>query len=189
GRVLPNIGAAGEGYAQQLLPGIIALTLMLTALQNVALPLVIEFSYTKEVEDRLLAPLSPAMVALEKVVFSTGRAIVAAVLILLLGEWILPHGLQTHGAHWWLFILLLIFGGFAVAAIGLVLGTLVPPILTYIVFAVSFRLLLSSCATFFSWQLHVCLRSLHVCTLFNSLTYVSEDMRGSFTGRPLVGSQ
>src|SRR5690625_7731774 len=54
GRVLPNIGAPSEGYAQQLVPGIIALTLMLTALQNVPLPLVIEFSYTKTIDNRLL---------------------------------------------------------------------------------------------------------------------------------------
>jgi len=188
GRVLPNIGAAGEGYAQQLLPGIIALTLMLTALQNVALPLVIEFSYTKEVEDRLLAPLSPAMVALEKVVFSTGRAIVAAVLILPLGEWILPHGLQTHGAHWWLFILLLIFGGFAGAAIGLVLGTLVPPNRINIVFAVALTPLIFTGATFYPWQLLDSLRWFQVITLFNPLTYVSEGMRGALTGMPHLGA-
>ncbi|MEO6955770.1 MAG: ABC transporter permease, partial [Antricoccus sp.] len=75
GRVLPQIGAAGPQYGAQLLPGIIALTLVLTALQNVALPLVIEFSFTKEIEDRLLAPLPPWAVGLEKVVFAASRAI------------------------------------------------------------------------------------------------------------------
>ena len=57
GRVLPEIGAARVGYGTHLLPGVMALTLVLTALQNTALPLVIEFSFTKEIEDRLLAPL------------------------------------------------------------------------------------------------------------------------------------
>ena len=47
GRVLPEIGAARPGYGTQLLPGVMALTLVLTALQNTALPLVIEFSFTK----------------------------------------------------------------------------------------------------------------------------------------------
>ena len=60
GRVLPEIGAAGPRLRDQLLPGIMALTLVLTALQNTALPLVIEFSFTKEIEDRLLAPLPRA---------------------------------------------------------------------------------------------------------------------------------
>ncbi|MEA2279697.1 MAG: type transport system permease protein, partial [Solirubrobacteraceae bacterium] len=57
GRVLPDIGAARGAYGTQLLPGVLALTLVLTSLQNTALPLVIEFSFTKEIEDRLLAPL------------------------------------------------------------------------------------------------------------------------------------
>lgn len=187
GRVLPNIGAAGEGYATQLLPGIIALTLMLTALQNVALPLVIEFSYTKEIEDRLLAPLSPTMVALEKIVFSTGRAIVAAALIVPLGEWILPHGLQTHGAHWGVFIVLLIVGGFAGASIGLVLGTLVPPNRINIVFAVALTPLIFTGATFYPWQLLDSLRWFQVITLFNPLTYVSEGMRAALTDTPHLG--
>ena len=52
GRVLPEIGAAQGDYGTQLLPGVLALTLALTALQNTALPLVIEFSFTKEIEDR-----------------------------------------------------------------------------------------------------------------------------------------
>ena len=63
GRVLPSIGAAGGNYGEQLLPGIVGLTLVLTALQNTALPLVIEFSFTKEIEDRLLAPLPAWAVA------------------------------------------------------------------------------------------------------------------------------
>ena len=56
GRVLPEIGAARGAYGTQLMPGVMALTLVLTSIQNTALPLVIEFSFTKEIEDRLLAP-------------------------------------------------------------------------------------------------------------------------------------
>ena len=58
GRVLPEIGAAPARLRRRsCCPASSALTLVLTALQNTALPLVIEFSFTKEIEDRLLAPL------------------------------------------------------------------------------------------------------------------------------------
>ena len=40
-----------------LLPRRVAFTAMLTALQSTAFPLVIEFCFTKEIEDRLLAPI------------------------------------------------------------------------------------------------------------------------------------
>ncbi|MGH3501330.1 MAG: ABC transporter permease [Nocardioidaceae bacterium] len=184
GRVLPEIGAAGPDYGSQLLPGIIALTLVLTALQNVALPLVIEFSFTKEIEDRLLAPLSPWAVAIEKMIFATGRAIVAAALILPLGALVLPGGLEVQGAHWELFVVLLLVGGFAGSAIGLVLGTLVPPNQINVVFAVALTPLIFTGATFYPWQGLSSLRWFQVITLANPLTYVSEGMRGSLTSAP-----
>lgn len=188
GRVLPEIGVAGPDYGDQLLPGIIALTLVLTALQNVALPLVIEFSFTKEIEDRLLAPLPPWAVGLEKVVFATGRAIVAAALILPLGAVILPGGLDLAETSWPVFLILLLVGGFAGGAIGLVLGTLVPPNQINVVFAVALTPLIFTGATFYPWQELSSLRWFQVITLFNPLTYVSEGMRGALTSAPHLGA-
>lgn len=184
GRVLPEIGAAGPQYGSQLLPGIIALTLVLTALQNVALPLVIEFSFTKEIEDRLLAPLAPTGVALEKVVFATLRAIIAAALILPLGALILPGGVEVASANWGLFAVLLVVGGFAGSSIGLVLGTLVPPNQINVVFAVALTPLIFTGATFYPWQALGNLPWFQVLILFNPLTYVSEGMRGTLTSAP-----
>lgn len=184
GRVLPEIGAAGPDYGAQLLPGIIALTLVLTGLQNVALPMVIEFSFTKEIEDRLLAPLPVSAVGLEKVVFATLRAIVAAALIIPLGTLILENGLDVHDAQWGLFVLLLLFGGFAGSAIGLVLGTIVAPNQINVVFAVALTPLIFTGATFYSWQALSALPWFQVVTLFNPLTYISEGMRAALTDTP-----
>src|SRR5690349_21410401 len=135
GRVLPEIGAARGAYGTQLLPGILALTLVLTALQNTALPLVIEFSFTREIEDRLLAPLPVPAVAAEKMVIAALRGLVAAVLILPLGALILPGGIDVSGASWPEFVGVLLVGSVAGAAVGLVLGTAVPPTRINIVFA------------------------------------------------------
>ncbi|HEY0493882.1 MAG TPA: ABC transporter permease, partial [Candidatus Dormibacteraeota bacterium] len=70
GRVLADLGFTRAGYAAQLFPGIVALTVAITAVQAVAFPLVIEFSFTKEIEDRLLAPIPTSLVAMEKIVFA-----------------------------------------------------------------------------------------------------------------------
>ena len=51
-----------------LVPGPGGLHRVLTGLQTTALPLVFDFSYSNEIEDRLLAPMPVAAVALEKVV-------------------------------------------------------------------------------------------------------------------------
>jgi ABC-2 type transport system permease protein len=184
GRVLPSIGAAGGNYGDQLLPGIVGLTLVLTALQNTALPLVIEFSFTREIEDRLLAPLPAWMVGLQKMVFAAARGIVAAVLVIPLAAVILPGGIDLSNANILGFLALLIFGGIAGAAVGLVLGTAVPPHRINVIFALVLTPLTFTGATFYPWAGLGKLQWFQDFTLINPLTYVSEGMRASLAGLP-----
>jgi ABC-2 type transport system permease protein len=188
GRVLPEIGAAGRGYGAQLLPGVIALTLLLTSLQATSLPLVIEFSFTKEIEDRLLAPLPAAFVGLQKIVVAAIRGLVAALLILPLGALILPGGLHLAGANWPAFAALLVAGSLVGASMGLVLGTSVDAQRINVVFAVVLTPLLFTGATFYPWQSLDHLRWFQVVTLVNPLTYLSEGMRSALTAIPTLGA-
>jgi ABC-2 type transport system permease protein len=169
------------------MPGIMALTLVLTALQNTALPLVIEFSFTKEIEDRLLAPLPVAAVGAQKVVIAALRAVVAALLILPLAELILPGGADLAGASWGAVAGVLILGSLAGGCMGLVLGTAVPPNRISVTFAIVLTPLLFTGASFYSWSALSQLRWFQVVTLFNPLTYVSEGLRASLTELPHLG--
>jgi ABC-2 type transport system permease protein len=184
GRVLPTIGQAGPSYGAQLLPGIIALTTFITALQNTSLPLVIEFSFTKEIEDRLLAPLSATLVGLEKVAFASIRAIIAALLIFPLAMIVLPAGVDWGAISVLPLAALLVAGAAAGAAVGLLLGTSVPANKINVVFAVVLTPLIFTGATFYPWQALGGLRWFQLLTLANPLTYVSEGMRGAMTGTP-----
>src|SRR5207237_5059312 len=89
GKVLSSLGYTRPGYAHLLFPGVVALTALLTALQSTALPLVLEFSFTKEIEDRLLAPIPVALVAVAKMVFAAMRSLIAAVCMFPIGVIIL----------------------------------------------------------------------------------------------------
>ena len=53
--IRPQVG--GSAIPTALLPGILAISLSLSAIQSVALPMVQDFGWTKEIEDRLLAPV------------------------------------------------------------------------------------------------------------------------------------
>ena len=178
GKVLGDLGYTQGDFAQVLFPGIVAFTAFLTALQNTALPLVIDFSYTKEIEDRLLAPLPTAMVAVEKIVFSSLRALVAAALIFPLGRLIL--GPLTIG---WsdvpLVALFLVLGSLVGSAVGLTLGTLVSASKINIVFALVLTPLLFTGSTQFPWSSLDRLRWFQVVCAVNPLTYVSEGVRGT----------
>ncbi len=188
GRVLPEIGAAGRSYGSQLMPGVLGLTLVLTALQNTALPLVIEFSFTKEIEDRLLAPLPTAAVAIQKMVIASLRGIVSALCILPLAQLILPGGIDLTGADWVSFTGVLLLGALAGGAMGLVLGTAVPPNRISVAFAIVLTPLIFTGAAFYPWPSLGRLQWFQDITLVNPLTYVSEGMRASLTGIPHLGS-
>ena len=188
GRVLPEIGAAGQGYGTLLLPGIIALTLFLTALQNTSLPLVIEFSYTKEIEDRLLAPLPAALIGVQKVVVAAVRGIVGALMILPLAAVILPGGVEFGDIYWPGFVAVMLVGALAGAALGLVLGTTIDARQINVVFAVVLTPLLFTGAAFYPWAALDSLRWFQVITLLNPLTYVSEGLRAAVTTAPHLGS-
>jgi len=187
GRVLPEIGSAGRGYGAQLMPGVMALTVVLTALQNTALPLVIEFSFTKEIEDRLLAPLPVAAVAVQKLIIAALRGIVAAVLILPLAALILPGGIDLSHASWLPWAGVLVLGAFTAGAMGLVLGTAVPANRISVAFAIVLTPLIFTGATFYPWQSLGHLQWFQVLTLLNPITYVSEGMRGTLSTLPHLG--
>src|SRR5204862_540985 len=68
GFLLPKMGLIPHDYTTLMLPGVIALSLTLSAIQSVALPMMQDFGFTKEIEDRLLAPVPIELVAVEKVV-------------------------------------------------------------------------------------------------------------------------
>ncbi|MDE3197848.1 MAG: ABC transporter permease, partial [Acidobacteriota bacterium] len=73
GKVMPGSGLAASNFATLMLPGIVALTGMIAAMQGVTLPLVLDLGYAREIDDRLLAPLPVWWVPLEKVLFASVR--------------------------------------------------------------------------------------------------------------------
>src|SRR5438270_10779556 len=126
GKVLGSLGYTRHGYANLLFPGLLALTSVLTALQTLAFPLVAEFGWTKEIEDRLLAPMPTSFVAAEKVLFALLRSLAATLIMI-------PLGILILGAISWrwpgfpLFVAGRVLGALGGAGFGLLVGTLLRP--------------------------------------------------------------
>ena len=57
GRVMVRSGYMPPAYKSLLLPGIMAISMVFTGMWAVAMPLIAEFQFTREIEDRLLAPM------------------------------------------------------------------------------------------------------------------------------------
>src|SRR3989454_4032845 len=98
--VFPKIGqgvgggrAGGESaFATILVAGVVGLSIMFQGIQSVALPMVQEFGYTKEIEDRVLAPLPVSLVAIGKVVAGAIQGLIAAPLVFPIAAVLHPTG-------------------------------------------------------------------------------------------------
>ncbi|MEU4894811.1 ABC transporter permease [Streptomyces sp. NPDC044780] len=177
GKVLGEIGMTQPGFQQVLLPGVVALNSFLVALQNTALPLAIDFSWTKEIEDRLLSPLPVGLVAVEKAIFGAMRGVIGALVMIPIGLWLLDDVSwplskmpETLG--------ILALGGLVGAAVGLTLGTLTPARHISIVFAMTLTPIMFTGATQFPWRSLEGVRWFQILCSVNPLTYVTEAMRG-----------
>ena len=67
GRVMTTSGLMPQAYKSLLLPRIMAISMVLAGIQAVAMPLIVEFQFSREIEDRLLAPIAVGWIAVEKV--------------------------------------------------------------------------------------------------------------------------
>lgn len=178
GKVLSELGYAQPGYAQILLPGMIALNAFLVSLQNTSFPLVLDFSFSREIEDRLLAPLPISWVAVEKMLFGALRGLFAAVLMVPIGMVMLGNINWNLGGLAFA-LLCMVLGSLSGAAVGLTVGAAVPPRRINIMFAVILAPLMFTGATQFPWAQLEHLRWFQVLCAINPLTYVSEGMRGA----------
>src|ERR1051325_6169345 len=93
GRVMVRSGYMPESYKSLLLPGIMAISMIFTGIWAVAMPLIAEFQFTREIEDRLLAPMQIAWVAIEKVMAGTLQAAVAG-LVVIPAAWLILRPVQ-----------------------------------------------------------------------------------------------
>ena len=82
GRVMVRSGYMPAAYKSLLLPGIMAISMVFTGVWAVAMPLIAEFQFTREIEDRLLAPMEISWVAIEKELFGTLQALISGLVVI-----------------------------------------------------------------------------------------------------------
>src|SRR5258708_9513699 len=75
GKVMVGSGYMPPSYKSLLLPGIISISMTFTGIWAVAMPLIAEFQWTREIEDRLLAPIDMEWIAVDKVIARSLQAL------------------------------------------------------------------------------------------------------------------
>jgi len=127
GFLMPRMGFVARGYSATLLAGVLALSISFAAIQSVALPLVTDFGFTKEIEDRLLSPVPTSLVALEKIAAGIMQALIAALFVLPVARLIMGPIAGLSVANALLILMAIILSAAAFSSFGLILGTAIAP--------------------------------------------------------------
>ena len=181
GYVMPRQGIVAPGYTNLLLPGILALSMTLSGMQSVALPLVIEFGWTKEIEDRLLAPISISGIAIEKILVGIIQSIIAGVIVLPLA-WLLM-GVSLHLQPFNLLLLFVVafLTSLLFSSLGMVIGTIAQPQQVGLIFQVLLGPMIFFGCAYYPWAaLHI-IPWFQYFVLINPLVYASEGFRAALT--------
>jgi ABC-2 type transport system permease protein len=164
---------------------VIGSVILFQGIQSVALPLVQEFGYTKEIEDRVLAPLRVEWVAIEKVVAGAVQCLLAALLVFPIARFV-PSTPADLTIHWPLLLTFLPLACVAASALGLTFGTVFDPRTVPLLFGVIIVPLTFLGCIYFSWQSLEAIRWLQIGVLANPLVYISEGLRGALTPVPTM---
>lgn len=195
--VMPKIGPGAGGppgglrggptFSTILVPGMVGSALLLQGMMAVTMPLIMEFSWERTIEDRVLAPVPVWLVALQKIVSGAIQALVAAVLVFPVVLLVHARGQAptVHVDNWPLFVVVMVAGALMAAAAGLLLGCLIDPRQMNVLFTLIVLPATMLGCVYYPWAALRHIRWLQIVVLVNPLVYVSEALRTVLT--PQVG--
>jgi ABC-2 type transport system permease protein len=179
GRVMVRSGYMPESYKTVLLPGIMAISMVFTGVWAVAMPLIAEFQFTREIEDRLLAPMEISWVAVEKVLAGTIQALVAGLMVIPCAWLILRPGVQFSLHSPVTFACVTVLVALFSASGGLALGCSIDQRHIGLMFSMVLTPMIFFGCTYFPWSALNSFPVLQKVVLVNPLAYASEGLRGT----------
>src|SRR5438093_7903458 len=152
GRVMTGSGMMPPEYKSLLLPGIIAISMVLSGIQAVAMPLVAEFQFTREIEDRLLAPMEIEWLAVEKVVAGMIQTLAAGLVVVPLAWLVMGSGVALDFGQPARFALMAVLVSCLASAIGLTLGCTVGQTQIGLMFSLVLAPMIMFGCTYYPWS-------------------------------------
>ena len=181
GFVMPRTGTIPADFANIILPGILGITTLAAGVQGTAIPLAWDLGTTREIQDRLLAPISLRLVMLEKIVMGMVESWVAGAFVFPVAYFIMRDNLSLELTSVGGLLLLVVLGGLAAATLGMVLGTIVEPMRFAMMFATIIIPMVFLGATYYPWASLSKIPWLQYLVLFNPLVYINEGYRAVLT--------
>ena len=179
GRVMVGSGYMPAEYKSLLLPGIMALSMVSAGIWSVAMPLIAEFQFTHEIEDRLLAPMDISWLAVEKVVAGMLQALAAGLTVIPAGWVLLEPGVELSLQTPFSFVLVAGLVALFSASGGLALGCSVGQAQVGLMFSMVVAPMIFFGCTYYPWSALANFPILQKAVLLNPMVYASEGLRGT----------
>lgn len=173
-------GAKAAEFSTLLVAGVVGISIIFQAIQAVALPLVQEFGYTKEIEDRALAPIPIWGLAVEKILSGAIQAVFAGLVVFPIVMFVPATSVHLH-INWLIVVTLVPLAAIVSGTLGLTIGTLVPPTQVALIFAIIVLPLTFLGAVYYPWASLSPIEWLKIVVLINPLVYINEGLRAGLT--------
>lgn len=178
GMVMTRSGLLPTSYRTMLLPGIVAISMLMTGVTSVSMPLIMEFM-TKEVEDRLLAPMEIHWLAIEKIVAGMVQSLISGAVVLLAGWLLLGGSVGLTFSHVGAFVPIVLLVALLAAAGGLTMGASVGQTHIGLLFSMVLAPMIMFGCAYYPWSALSGFPILKIAVLINPLVYASEGLRGA----------
>jgi ABC-2 type transport system permease protein len=164
--------------------------MIFTGVWAVAMPLIGEFQFTHEIEDRLLAPIENDWLAIEKVLFGAAQAVVAGLAVIPAAWILLRPGVDLNLQSPLTFAGVTLLVALLSACGGLALGCSIDQAKIGLMFSMVLTPLIFFGCTYYPWSALASFPILQKVVLVNPLVYASEGLRGTlvpqFPHLPLI---
>ena len=186
--VFPKIGQGVGGrdaasFSTLLVAGVVGIAILMQGIQSVSLPMVNEFGYTREIEDRVLAPMPVALVAIQKAIWGALSGLFSALLVFPIAA-IVPATAVSLDVNWWVLLTLAPLACYMCGALGLTFGTRFDPRTVPLLFGIIVIPLTFLGCVYYSWSSLEAIRWLQILVLANPLVYMCEGFRAALTTSP-----
>ena len=179
GRVMVSSGFMTPAYKSLLLPGIMAISMVFTGVWAVAMPLISEFQFTHEIEDRLLAPINISWLAVEKVLFGTVQSLIAGLAVIPAAWVLLRPGVELNMRSPLSFASVTLLVALFSACGGLALGCSISQTHIGLMFSMVLTPMIFFGCAYYPWSALGNFPILQRVVLVNPLVYASEGLRGT----------
>jgi ABC-2 type transport system permease protein len=181
GRILTAGGMEANEYKNVLLPGTVCVCMLMSGVWGVAMPLIVEFQSTGEIDDRLLAPIAIEWIAVEKVLAGMIQALAAGLVVLPCAWLAMGPGVGLGLDRPWDFAAVCILVALLSGAAGLALGCSIGQAQTGLIFSVVVAPLITFGCAYYPWSWLRTFPPLQYVVLLNPLVYANEGLRGAMS--------